>query len=812
MADTNLLVLAREYKKLREEVKKVLSMPKGDKGDQGEKGEKGDTGDAGPQGFPGRDGKDGINGYDGKDGLNGNDGKDGKDGLDGVGVQNAYIDFDNSLVIVLTDGREVNAGYLSQETKDNVIATFKQGAATINELLPTQTGNADKVLTTDGSNVYWATAAGGGSPFTTPVVINVNSTDPALKLTQTGTGPALLAEDSASPDATPTVIDQFGNLILGKDSRSRSVNSKVEIHSTSESSVNPSIGLYNSSNTSTDESNITFRHDKSGLQDPGDHIGRINFLTVSGGGSINAKADAFASGVDMFYAAQSHQFTGPITAGTWNGSAIGVAYGGTGTSTPSLVAGTNVTITGTWPNQTISASGGGGGGTLTINNRTAAYTVVAGDLGRIINCTSGTFTVSLTAAATLGAGFNCWIWNTSTNTANVITIDPNGAETIDRRATRILRCGEGCQIICDGTNWSTGDKKVMQLYAENMDLLNGTSPSAVGDRSVAIGTGTSANGFASAAIGQNNTAGGTADFVAGTASSSGGAGYAIAINGNANSGNSTAIGHNSGLNRAQTATGSGAMALGGSYASGTDSFAAAIANNTSSFGARGTNSIAIGLQANASATNSIAIGARSSATSFGTISICHSYGNYGNANTATGAVTIGDGNSASQGLSWAVNYSANSAVFGKYAYANGSFSDGNAEGSAQYAYVVLRRATTDATATLLTSNSSSGSTLNQVILRNNTAFVFTGTVVARQQASGGTQSAAWRVEGLIRREGTAASTTLVASTVTAISNVPGWTLALSADTTSGGLAVTFTGAAATNIRAVATIQTSEVTF
>jgi hypothetical protein len=35
--------------------------------------------------------------------------------------------------------------------------------------------------------------------------------------------------------------------------------------------------------------------------------------------------------------------------------------GGTGTSTPSLVAGTNVTITGTWPNQTINASGGGGG-------------------------------------------------------------------------------------------------------------------------------------------------------------------------------------------------------------------------------------------------------------------------------------------------------------------------------------------------------------------------------------------------------------------------------------------------------------------
>lgn len=39
-----------------------------------------------------------------------------------------------------------------------------------------------------------------------------------------------------------------------------------------------------------------------------------------------------------------------------------VNKGGTGTTTPSLVAGTNVNITGTWPNQTISATGGGGGG------------------------------------------------------------------------------------------------------------------------------------------------------------------------------------------------------------------------------------------------------------------------------------------------------------------------------------------------------------------------------------------------------------------------------------------------------------------
>jgi hypothetical protein len=49
---------------------------------------------------------------------------------------------------------------------------------------------------------------------------------------------------------------------------------------------------------------------------------------------------------------------------TFSGT-LAVANGGTGTATPALVAGTNVTITGTWPNQTIAASGGGGSGTVT---------------------------------------------------------------------------------------------------------------------------------------------------------------------------------------------------------------------------------------------------------------------------------------------------------------------------------------------------------------------------------------------------------------------------------------------------------------
>ena len=49
---------------------------------------------------------------------------------------------------------------------------------------------------------------------------------------------------------------------------------------------------------------------------------------------------------------------------------LAVASGGTGTATPSLVAGSSVSITGSWPNQTIAATGSGPAGSLVTTNFT----------------------------------------------------------------------------------------------------------------------------------------------------------------------------------------------------------------------------------------------------------------------------------------------------------------------------------------------------------------------------------------------------------------------------------------------------------
>jgi hypothetical protein len=125
---------------------------------------------------------------------------------------------------------------------------------------------------------------------------------------------------------------------------------------------------------------------------------------------------------------------------------------------------------------------------------------------------------------------------------------------------------------------------------------------------------------------------------------------------------------------------------------------------------------------------------------------------------------------------------------------------------------LLQATTTNATTTKLTTDGNAATSSNQVILPNNSAYMFSLLVVARRQAAGGTESAAWKIEGLIRREGNASTTTLVNSAQTVIDNAPNWTIAVAADSTNGGLSVSVTGAASTNIKWIANVYTSQVTY
>lgn len=84
--------------------------------------------------------------------------------------------------------------------------------------------------------------------------------------------------------------------------------------------------------------------------------------------------------------------------------------------------------------------------------KTTTYAVVAGDKGKLIDATSGSWTLSLLAAATAGDGFNVSVRNSGTG---VITIDPNLTETIDGSTTLAVNAGESVLIYCTGTAWVT---------------------------------------------------------------------------------------------------------------------------------------------------------------------------------------------------------------------------------------------------------------------------------------------------------------------------------------------------------------------
>lgn len=90
---------------------------------------------------------------------------------------------------------------------------------------------------------------------------------------------------------------------------------------------------------------------------------------------------------------------------------------------------------------------GGGSASLQRSDRTSNTILGASDKGKLIDITSGTFTQTFAAAATLGDGWVCYIRNSGTGD---ITLDPDAAEQIDGLTSYVMYSGEVRLVQCDG--------------------------------------------------------------------------------------------------------------------------------------------------------------------------------------------------------------------------------------------------------------------------------------------------------------------------------------------------------------------------
>ena len=281
-----------------------------------------------------------------------------------------------------------------------------------------------------------------------------------------------------------------------------------------------------------------------------------------------------------------------------------------------------------------------------------------------------------------------------------------------------------------------------------------TAATSNGGRAAVLGGGlnSATNGYAAVVGGGSNTASGLYSAVAGGISNTSSGGYSVVVGGDGN-----------------TSSGTYSSVVGG------------VSNNAAS-----SSSAILGGQSNntSSASNSVILGGTNNST-----------------NAVSSSILGG-----SRGIT--------RSIIGNAVLPASNAPISTTAGGSQSALLVLGVQTTDATATVLRSDTSAASGTNQVTLPNNSAYYFRGEVIAGVTGAGDTKG--WYIEGVIKRGANAASTAIVgAATVTSLYADAGaatWAVTATANTTLGCLKIEVTGAAATTIRWVCQIRTTEMTF
>jgi hypothetical protein len=280
---------------------------------------------------------------------------------------------------------------------------------------------------TAAAGAFTTLAASGTTTLSGNQIISVtDNSNAALRITQLGTGNALLVEDETNPDSTPFVVTADGRVIVGATQAYAADGDTQQLQIQGISQASSSALLANWSASATSEPNLVLAHSRSGAigthtaSVANDNLGNIIFCGSDG--------SVFNAGVAILAEAD----------GTWSGS-----------SNPAKVAFLTVPSGSTSGVEAISLTSGQG---LQIS-RTAVTSPVAND-GNVF---SGTYTPTLTnttnvAASTTGVCQYMRVGSVVT-VSGQLSIDPTSAaaDTVIRMTLPIASDFSGSTRTCAGT-------------------------------------------------------------------------------------------------------------------------------------------------------------------------------------------------------------------------------------------------------------------------------------------------------------------------------------------------------------------------
>lgn len=344
----------------------------------------------GRDGIDGRDGRNGRDGKDGKDGAAGRDGRDGVDGVngldgaDGVSIADIRLDFDNSLIITLSNGREINAGeVLPPDITDRLKVIINQGAnggGGSGGSLPDQSGNAGKYLTTDGSTASWATVSGGGG------ISSVASADGSVTVTTVSGAVDLSVATAASTTNLVVQVRNTTGATLTKGTAvyisgaTGQIPTVTKAQANSDASSAQTLGLMTADLANNSNGYVTIIGLISEIDTSAYTDGAQLYLSGSTAGALTAtKPYAPTHLVYVAVVEYAHAIHGKLFVKVQNGYEMDELHNVSAQSPTNgqvliynettslwekanLTAGTNVTITNSAGGITIAASGGGGSG------------------------------------------------------------------------------------------------------------------------------------------------------------------------------------------------------------------------------------------------------------------------------------------------------------------------------------------------------------------------------------------------------------------------------------------------------------------